>query len=152
MGVLFDGWCNGFESNHFGVSNRENCKKTICCCNWYDGRECLSKWCAQWVLAHHCCLCSHIFTRITGTACNVIHSTIAKLQTQFPEALIAISRDFNNVTLDSTLFAFFSGLSNKGKVMLMLGMHITITGCSKSNVTTDGDVARANQLNHFFNR
>ncbi|KAK0137859.1 hypothetical protein N1851_025941 [Merluccius polli] len=41
-----------------------------------------------------------------AAACEKIHSTTAKLQTQHPEAFIAISGDFNHATLDSTLPAF----------------------------------------------
>ncbi|KAI3352144.1 hypothetical protein L3Q82_020954 [Scortum barcoo] len=39
-------------------------------------------------------------------ACDVIHSAVAKLQTQHPEALVLISGDFNHATLDNTLAAF----------------------------------------------
>ena len=39
-------------------------------------------------------------------ACDVIHSAVAKLQTQHPEALVLISGDFNHVSLDTTLPAF----------------------------------------------
>lgn len=35
------------------------------------------------------------------TACDVIHSTIVRLQTQHPDAFFAISGDFNHVTLNS---------------------------------------------------
>ncbi|KAK3542705.1 hypothetical protein QTP70_000114 [Hemibagrus guttatus] len=38
--------------------------------------------------------------------CDVIHSTVARLQTQHLEALLLISGDFNHVTLDTTLPAF----------------------------------------------
>lgn len=38
---------------------------------------------------------------------NTIHSTILRLQTQHPETFIAISADFNHVTLDSTLSALY---------------------------------------------
>ncbi|KAI4894907.1 hypothetical protein NFI96_007435 [Prochilodus magdalenae] len=37
------------------------------------------------------------------SACDVIHSTIARLQTQHPTAFIAISGDFNHVTMARTL-------------------------------------------------
>ncbi|KAI3360473.1 hypothetical protein L3Q82_002368 [Scortum barcoo] len=40
-------------------------------------------------------------------ACDVIHSAVAKLQTQHPEALVLISGDFNHATLDNTLAANF---------------------------------------------
>ena len=39
-------------------------------------------------------------------ACDVIHSAVAKLQTQHPEAMVLISGDFNHVSLDTTLPAF----------------------------------------------
>ncbi|KAI4904813.1 hypothetical protein NFI96_000061 [Prochilodus magdalenae] len=50
-----------------------------------DGRSCC-----------HCCLCLRSSTR----------RTIARLQTQHPDAFIAISADFNHITLDSVLTAF----------------------------------------------
>ena len=40
------------------------------------------------------------------TDCDFIHSTVAKLQTQHPEAFVLISGDFKHVTLDNTLAAF----------------------------------------------
>jgi len=40
-------------------------------------------------------------------ACDVIHSVVARLQTQHPEAFMIISGDFNHVTLDSSLSAFY---------------------------------------------
>ena len=45
------------------------------------------------------------------TACDVIHSTIARLQTQHPDAFIAVSGDFNHVILDSTLPDFHQFVS-----------------------------------------
>ncbi|XP_051791709.1 uncharacterized protein LOC127530062 [Erpetoichthys calabaricus] len=41
-----------------------------------------------------------------GIAGDIIHSAVAKLQTQHPEELVLISGDFNHVTLDKTLPAF----------------------------------------------
>ncbi len=41
------------------------------------------------------------------TVCDVIHSTIVRLQTQHPDAFIATSGDFNDVALDSTLPDFY---------------------------------------------
>ena len=35
------------------------------------------------------------------TACDVIHDAVARVQTQHPEALIAITSDFNHVSLSS---------------------------------------------------
>ena len=40
------------------------------------------------------------------SACDVIHSAVARLQTQHPEALVLISGDFNHATLDKTLANF----------------------------------------------
>ena len=40
------------------------------------------------------------------TACDVIHTTVARLQTQNTDAFLAISGDFNHVTLNSTLTNF----------------------------------------------
>lgn len=40
-------------------------------------------------------------------ACDVIHSAVAKLQTQHHEALVLISGNFNHVTVDTTLPAFY---------------------------------------------
>ncbi|XP_063072731.1 uncharacterized protein LOC134463464 [Engraulis encrasicolus] len=40
------------------------------------------------------------------TACDVIHATVARLQTQHTEAFFAITGDFNHVTLNSTLTNF----------------------------------------------
>ena len=39
-------------------------------------------------------------------ACDVIHSTVSRLQTQHPDALLLISGDFNHVSLSSTLPTF----------------------------------------------
>lgn len=35
-------------------------------------------------------------------ACNTIHSTVARLQTQHPNTFVAITGDFNHITLDKT--------------------------------------------------
>ena len=57
---------------------------------------------------HVIILCVYIPPRGSAEiACDAIHSAIARLQTQHPEAFIAISGDFNHVTLDSTLTAFY---------------------------------------------
>ena len=45
------------------------------------------------------------------TGCDVIYSTIARLQTQHPDSFIAILGDFNHVTLDSTLPDFHQFVS-----------------------------------------
>ncbi|KAI3373257.1 hypothetical protein L3Q82_006380 [Scortum barcoo] len=55
-------------------------------------------------------------------ACDVIHSAVAKVQTQHPEALVLISGDFNHVTLDNTLAAFhqYVDCNTRGKRTLDL--------------------------------
>lgn len=59
-------------------------------------------------LSHTVFLCVYIPPRAdVQAACDVIHSTVAALLTQHPDAFYAISGDFNHVTLDSTLPAFF---------------------------------------------
>ena len=40
------------------------------------------------------------------TACDIIHDTVARKQTQHPEAFIAITGDFNHVSLSSCLTGF----------------------------------------------
>ncbi|KAI3361741.1 hypothetical protein L3Q82_001954 [Scortum barcoo] len=54
--------------------------------------------------------------------CDVIHSAVAKLQTQHPEALVLISGDFNHATLDNTLAAFhqYVDCNTRGKRTLDL--------------------------------
>lgn len=42
----------------------------------------------------------------SATACEKTYSTTARLQTRHPEVFIAISCDFNHITLDSTLAVF----------------------------------------------
>lgn len=44
---------------------------------------------------------------LPDTACDVIHSTIVRLQTQHTNAFFAISGDFNHITLGSTLTNFY---------------------------------------------
>ena len=62
--------------------------------------------------SHAIVVCVYIPTRATvEVACDTIYSVIAELQTQHPEAFIAISGDFNHVTLDSTLPAFHQFVS-----------------------------------------
>ncbi|KAI4887684.1 hypothetical protein NFI96_005893 [Prochilodus magdalenae] len=67
-------------------------------CPYYMPRE----------LSHAIVVCVYIPPRAeVQAACDVIHSTVAALQTQHPDAFYVISGDFNHVTLDSTLPAFF---------------------------------------------
>ena len=40
------------------------------------------------------------------TACDVIHDAVARIQTQNPEAFIAITGDFNHISLSSCLTGF----------------------------------------------
>lgn len=56
------------------------------------------------------------------TACDVIHSAVARVQTQHPEALVLISGDSNHVTLDNTLAAFhqYVDCNTRGKRTLDL--------------------------------
>jgi len=93
-------WCN---PGHVTV------KETICCPDievlavnlrpYYMPREC----------SHAIVVCVDIPPRAAvEVACDIIYSVIAGLQTQHPEAFIAISGDFNHVTLDSTLLLFTS--------------------------------------------
>ncbi|KAI4898201.1 hypothetical protein NFI96_005256 [Prochilodus magdalenae] len=59
-------------------------------------------------LSHAIVVCVYIPPRAeVQAACDVIHSTVAAVQTQHPDAFYVISGDFNHVTLDSTLPAFF---------------------------------------------
>ena len=41
-----------------------------------------------------------------AAACDTVHTTVARLQAQNPEAFVAITGDFNHVQLDSTLPTF----------------------------------------------
>ena len=49
------------------------------------------------------------------SACSTIHTTISKLQTQHPSALIIISGDFNHVTMDRVLPTFKQYVSGGGE-------------------------------------
>ena len=40
------------------------------------------------------------------TACDIIHDAVARIQTQQPEAFIAITGDFNHVSLSSCMTGF----------------------------------------------
>ena len=56
---------------------------------------------------HAIILCVYVPPRaLPDIACDVIHSTVARLQTQHADAFFAISGDFNHVTLNSTLTNF----------------------------------------------
>ena len=41
-----------------------------------------------------------------AVACDVIHETVARVQTQHPDAAIVISGDFNHISLSSHLTGF----------------------------------------------
>ena len=58
-------------------------------------------------ISHVIAVCVYIQPRAdAGAACETLYSTIARLQAQHPDSFIAISGDFNHVTLDGTLTAF----------------------------------------------
>ncbi|KAM8771414.1 uncharacterized protein AB9X84_005684 [Acanthopagrus schlegelii] len=62
--------------------------------------------------SHAIVVCVYIPPRAHAeTACDIIHSTVSRLQTQHPDAFIAISGDFNHVTLDSILPDFHQFVS-----------------------------------------
>lgn len=92
-------WCN---PNHITVKN------IICC----PDVELLSVSLRPYYLPREftnvIVMATYINPRATAeTACDVIHSNVAKLQAQYPDAFIAISGDFNHVTLDSALPCFY---------------------------------------------
>uniref|UniRef100_A0A3B1JI52 Reverse transcriptase domain-containing protein n=1 Tax=Astyanax mexicanus TaxID=7994 RepID=A0A3B1JI52_ASTMX len=91
-------WCN---PGHVTV------KEIICCRDVELLAVSLRPYYMPRELSHAIVVCVYIPPRADAeTACDVIHATIARLQTQHPEAFLAISGDFNNVTLDSVLPAF----------------------------------------------
>ncbi|KAK0139075.1 hypothetical protein N1851_024349 [Merluccius polli] len=69
------------------------------------------RWCNQGHVTVKEIVCDRDIEVAGETACDVIHSTIARLQTQHPDAFIAVSGDFNHVTLDSTLPDFHQFVS-----------------------------------------
>ncbi|XP_017541663.2 uncharacterized protein LOC108413582 [Pygocentrus nattereri] len=57
--------------------------------------------------SHAIVVCVYLPPRADAeVTCDIIHATIARLQTQHPDAFVALSGDFNHVTLDSTLTSF----------------------------------------------
>ena len=98
--VLFvnDRWCN---PGHITVKDK------ICCQDiellvvglrpYYVPRE----------YTHIVAIVVYIHPRAeAAVACDVIHETVARIQTQHPEALLLISGDYNHVTLSSHLSGF----------------------------------------------
>lgn len=65
---------------------------------------------ALWIFAFNCsnrvCAPPHHWAH-PDRVCNVIHSTIARLETQHTDVYFAISSDFNHVSLNSTLTNFY---------------------------------------------
>lgn len=95
-------WCN---PGHISV-------KTVLCCRDLELLA-VSLWpyYLQRELSHVITICVYIPLRAdAATACKRIHSITARLQTQHPEAFMIISGDFNHVTLDSTLAAFYQAV------------------------------------------
>ena len=96
-------WCN---PGHVTV------KETICCPDIEVLAVSLRPYYMPREFSHAIVVCVYIPPRATvEVACDTIYSVIAGLQTQHPEAFIAISGDFNHVTLDSTLPAFHQFVS-----------------------------------------
>ncbi|KAI4892824.1 hypothetical protein NFI96_004611 [Prochilodus magdalenae] len=91
-------WCN---PGHVTVKERICCRDiellAVSLRPYYMPRE----------LSHAIAVCVYVPPRADAEiACDVIHATIARLQTQHPDAFFAISGDFNHITLDSVLTAF----------------------------------------------
>ncbi|KAI4873032.1 hypothetical protein NFI96_008739 [Prochilodus magdalenae] len=92
-------WCN---------PGHVNVKEVICCRDIELLAVSLRPYYMPRELSHAIVVCVYIPPRAeVQAACDVIHSTVAALQTQHPDAFYVISGDFNHVTLDSTLPAFF---------------------------------------------
>lgn len=53
----------------------------------------------------------------TDAACDIIHSMTCRLQTQNPQALLLISRDFNHASLASTLPTFIKYIKCSTKII-----------------------------------
>ena len=87
-------------------------KETICCPDIELFAVSLRPYYMPREFSHAIVVCVYIPPRASAeVACDVIHSAIARLQTQHPDAFTAISGDFNHVTLDSTLPAFHQYVS-----------------------------------------
>ncbi|KAI4896297.1 hypothetical protein NFI96_027926 [Prochilodus magdalenae] len=95
-------WCN---------PGHVNVKEVICCRDIELLAVSLRPYYMPRELSHAIVVCVYIPPRAeVQAACDVIHSTVAALQTQHPDAFYVISGDFNHVTLDSTLPAFFQSV------------------------------------------
>ncbi|KAI4877950.1 hypothetical protein NFI96_008564 [Prochilodus magdalenae] len=91
-------WCN---PGHVTVKER------ICCRDIELLAVSLQPYYMHRELSHGIAVCVYVPPRENAEiACVVIHATIARLQTQHPDAFITISGDFNHITLDPVLTAF----------------------------------------------
>ncbi|KAI3376464.1 hypothetical protein L3Q82_016931, partial [Scortum barcoo] len=107
-------WCN---PGHVNIKISTCCRDiellAVSLCPYYLPRE----------FSHAIVVVVYIPPRADAeAACDVIHSAVAKLQTQHPEALVLISGDFNHATLDNTLAAFhqYVDCNTRGKRTLDL--------------------------------
>ncbi|KAI4889039.1 hypothetical protein NFI96_012907, partial [Prochilodus magdalenae] len=92
-------WCN---------PGHVNVKEVFCCQDIELLVVSLGPYYMPQELSHAIVICVYIPPRADmQAACDIIHSTVAALQTQHPDAFYVISGDFNHMTLDSTLPAFF---------------------------------------------
>ncbi|XP_073668918.1 uncharacterized protein [Paramisgurnus dabryanus] len=92
-------WCN---TGHVTV------KEIICCPDIELLAVSLRPYYMPRELSHAIVVCVYIPPRaLADNACEAIHSVVARLLARHPEAFIAITGDFNHVTLDSTLSAFY---------------------------------------------
>ena len=97
----------GFTNNRLCNLSHLTVKDTLCCHNL----ELLAVSMRQYYLPREftqvIAVCVYIPPRAdAGAACEIIHMSVARLQTQHPKALFVISGDFNHVTLTSTLAGF----------------------------------------------
>uniref|UniRef100_A0A3B1JXG3 Reverse transcriptase domain-containing protein n=1 Tax=Astyanax mexicanus TaxID=7994 RepID=A0A3B1JXG3_ASTMX len=91
-------WCN---PGHVTV------KETICCRDVELLAVSLRPYYVPREFSHAIVVCVYVPPRADAeAACDVIHATFARLQTQHPDAFVALSGDFNHITLDSTLTSF----------------------------------------------
>ncbi|KAK0148991.1 RNA-directed DNA polymerase from mobile element jockey [Merluccius polli] len=92
-------WCN---PGHVTV------KETACCKDVELLAVSLRPYYMPREFTHAIVVCVYVPPRaLPDIACDVIHLTIARLQTQHTDAFFAISGDFNHITLDSTLTNFY---------------------------------------------
>lgn len=82
-------------------------KDTLCCCDVELLAVNLRPYYLPWEFTQVIAMCVFIHPRAdTNVACERIHSAVAWLQSQHPDAFFVISGDFNHMTLALTL-AFF---------------------------------------------